>query len=576
MKSVLLSAAALAALAVAPALAAPPTDQLTSISERLVALNLKFDPTIAYFTGLPAPTHRVWSDHSPANIRAFERTADQLHAEFDRIDPKSVTDKQDRITYALLKEAFEAEKQFRVCKAELWMTVSHMGAWHTGIADIAENQPVDTPALRADALARWRATPAFIDQEIANLRLGLSQGYSAPKSVVERVIKQVDGLAATPPEKSPLAVMGEHAKDEAFKAELIAVIGRDINPAIKRYGDFLRTEYLPKAREAVAVSANPNGAACYQASLRNYTTLNRAPQEVYDIGRATVARNTEVVTELGEKKFGTRDFGQIIQKVSDAPDNHFKSEQELVDFSAEVVRRARIKSADLFESVPPQEVKVERFREFMRGSGASSYYETQVDSAKPAYYRINADNWAKETRGGAEITAVHEAFPGHHMQLAFARTLKQTPLAKLSFNSAYIEGWARYAETLSEEVGLYDVDYARISRRAWPARGMVVDPGLHAFGWSRQQAIDYMASSGRFTPKEAADSVDRIAIIPGQLTAYDSGGLEIMALREEARRELGARFDIKGFHKAVLELGVVPLPALRENVRAWIAAEKAR
>jgi uncharacterized protein (DUF885 family) len=567
---------AIPAAAAAAAAAAAPTDQLNSIADRLVALNLSFDPTIAYFTGLPDADDGRWADHAPTSIRGFERTADALHAELDRIDAKSVTAKDDKITYALLKEALEAEKQLRVCRSELWMGVNHMGGWHSGLADVADNQAVETPEQRAQALKRWKATPKFIDTEIANLRLGLSQGYSSPRSVVDRVIKQVDGLANTPAEKSPLSAPAEHSKDEAFKTAFVAVIANDVNPALKRYSAFLKSEYLPKAREALGVSALPRGTECYQASLRNYTTLNRTPRQVYDLGKATVAKNTAVVLDIGEKKFGTRDFATIVARVAEAPDNHFKSEQEMVDFSADVVKRARDKSADMFETMPAQEVKVERFREFMRGSGSSSYYETQVDPAKPAYYRINADNSVKETRGGAEITAVHEAYPGHHMQIAFARTLEQTPLAKLSFNSAYIEGWARYAEMLSEEAGLYDVDYAKISRRTWPARGMVADPGMHVLGWTRQQTIDYMAASGRFTAKEAADTVDRMAILPGQLTAYDSGGLEIMALRDEAKRELGAKFDIKGFHKAVLELGVVPLPALRENVWAWIASEKGK
>jgi uncharacterized protein (DUF885 family) len=280
--------------------------------------------------------------------------------------------------------------------------------------------------------------------------------------------------------------------------------------------------------------------------------------------------------DLGEKRFGTRDIGTIQARVNEAADNKFKSEEELVGFSREVVARAKQKSAVLFERMPEQEVKVEPFEAHMRGSGASSHYESQVDPSKPAYYRIGTDHWQKDTRGGAEIVAVHEAYPGHHMQIAFARTLKQTPLAKLSFNSAYIEGWARYSEALSEEAGVYATDYALMTRRMWPARGMVADPGLHVLGWGRERVLAYVRESGRFKGEEGEELVDRMAILPGQLTAYDSGGLEIRALRTEAERELGARFDIKGFHKAVLELGVVPLPALRENVRAWIASEKAR
>jgi uncharacterized protein (DUF885 family) len=170
---------------------------------------------------------------------------------------------------------------------------------------------------------------------------------------------------------------------------------------------------------------------------------------------------------------------------------------------------------------------------------------------------------------------VHEAWPGHHLQIALARQLQpDTPLSQLSFNAAYIEGWARTAEALGEEAGMYDSDDALILRRAWPARGMVVDPGLHAMKWTRQQAVDYIVASGRFDAKQADDTVDRIAVLPGQLTAYDSGGLEFKALRAEAQAALGARFDLRRFNTAAIEEGVVPLGELRAHVLAWIKSQQ--
>jgi uncharacterized protein (DUF885 family) len=219
---------------------------------------------------------------------------------------------------------------------------------------------------------------------------------------------------------------------------------------------------------------------------------------------------------------------------------------------------------------------VEPFPAFQRGTGGSSRYESSVDPAKPAYYRINSETWAEETRGSAEITAVHEGYPGHHMQIAIANALGTSRFANLIGNSAFVEGWGRYAEMLAEEAGIYQTDYALMTRRLWPARGMVVDPGIHLMGWTREQAVSFMQESGRFTLADDEDAVDRIAVWPGQLTAYDSGGLEIMALRREAEAALGKRFDIREFHQRVLENGPVPLPRLRSNVQAWIAMEKSR
>ena len=570
---VLICLAAPAVLARAPS-PAEQAARLEALADRTVKLYLEYDPSISYFTGLPAPDHRRWADVSPQALRAFESASDAIHRDLKTIDEDALPAASEA-TYAVLREQLESEQQSRVCRAELWMGVSHMSGWHIGLGNIANEQPVGTAEERAQALERWKALPAMVDQQIANLRAGLAAGYSSPKSVTNRVIGQVDALASLAPEASPLNSPAKRSEDAAFKATFTRVVGEEVNPALKRYAAFLLDEYLPRAREALAISVLPRGAECYQASLRGYTTLNRTPQEVHDIGAAAVARNTAAVLDLGEELFGSRDFATIVARVAEAPENRFRSEDDMIAFARATVVRAREKAEPLFPFMPAQLVEVLPFDAYMKGSGSSSRYEPQNDPAKPAVYRINADHWATETRGGAEITALHEAYPGHHMQIAYARSKPQSDVAKLSFNSAYLEGWARYSEMLAEEGGLYATPYALISRRTWPARGMVADPGLHVLGWSRQRTIDYLASSGRFSPTEAADMVDRMAILPGQLTAYDTGGLEIMALREEAKAALGARFDIKGFHRVVLEGGVLPLTTLRRRVEAWIRAEKA-
>jgi uncharacterized protein (DUF885 family) len=547
---------------------------LDALAERRVALQLSYNPASAYSLGVPPPDNRRWPDRSQAAIAAFEEERNAILADLRRIDPARLTTPQRRSIHAAMLEKLEADEQVRICRFDLW-AVNHMGGWHLNqLSSVARDQPVGTPEERADALARWSALPAFIDQEIANARLGLSKGYSAPKAVVRRVIRQIEGLVSAQPEKLPYFAPAARAQDEAFKQSFRSVLAGPVNAVFRRYLDFLRDDYLPAAREALGVSANPDGLACYSASLRGYTTLTRSPEEVFELGRKTVAENAQRVRELGRAQFGTDDLAAIVPRISKAPDNLFTSEQELIDFSREVVGRSRELSRPLFLSMPVQEMRVEPFDAFRRGSGGSSYYEPQVDPALPAFYRINSEVWQSETRGGAEIVAVHEGFPGHHMQTSFANMMGNDPVTKLTGNSAYTEGWARYSEALAEEAGIYRTPYAPMTRRLWPARGMVVDPGLHVMGWSRQQVIDFVRESGRFSGPEADDLVDRVAVWPGQLTAYDSGGLEIMALRREAEAALGARFDIRHFHQRVLENGAVPLGALRANIEAWIEAER--
>jgi uncharacterized protein (DUF885 family) len=282
---------------------------------------------------------------------------------------------------------------------------------------------------------------------------------------------------------------------------------------------------------------------------------------------------------MGERLFGTTGLEATLLAAKSAQGERFHSKEELLAFSRAFLNRAKTQTAALLISrLPRQDVEVEPERDFEEAAGVSSHLEIQPDVAKPAIYRIQLGNWADQTHAEAEITVAHESLPGHHLQVALARELNASSrLSNLISLPAYQEGWARYAEALAEEAHVYDTPDAAILRRVWPARGMVVDPGLHAFHWSREQAIRYLVSTGRYTRKSANDTVDRIAAMPGQLTAYDSGALEIGALRAEAERRLGKQFDLKAFNEAVLSEGVVPLAELRRHVLAWMdAREKKR
>lgn len=546
--------------------------QLDALAARIIAEQVAYDPTFAYFIGVPPPDNRRWASHRLEAIQAYRARRDALLADLERIPAGELSQAQ-RFIHAALVERLQAERQVRVCRFELW-DVNHMGGWHLEFADVAREQPVEAAGQRAEALERWTSLPTLVDEEIANARIGLQSGYSAPKSVVRRVIKQIDTIAASEPEKLPFYEIAERSNDPDFKSAFRAALAGPVQGAFRRYRKFLSDEYLPRAREPIAISANPHGRDCYAASLRSNTTLQRTPEDVFRLGQETVTANLETVRRLGSEKFGTSDVAAIIRRINAAPDNRFKSEEELIRFSRAVVEKARQKSAPLFLRMPAQEMRVEPFHAYRRGSGGSSYYERQIDPQRPAFYRIASERWENETRGGAEITAVHEGYPGHHMQISFATATASGPVSNLLWNSAYGEGWARYSEGLAEEVGIYETDYALMTRRLWPARGMVVDPGLHLMGWSRERAIEFVRASGRFAGPEAEDLVDRIAVWPGQLTAYDSGALEIMALRREAEQALGQRFDLREFHARVLEPGMIPLTALRRHIEGWIAAKR--
>ena len=540
------------------------------IADRYYAWALRTVPEQAYFAGIDIDRHDGLQDISPAAQARLRADEDAFYAEIEAIDPGSLAATPQWVTYLLLRQELRSSVERRVCRLELW-DVNQMGGWHLAYPQIATLQPVATAEQREQALKRWSAYPGLVEQATRNLQSGVAQGYTAPKAVVSRVMSQLDGVLELPVEESPYYSMAERTDDAAFAAELQRLVETGIYPALRAYRAYLEEEYLPAAREALSVTANPDGAACYEASLRAYTTLDRSGKAVFDLGRETVKANRERVVALGMSSYGRDDFAAILHAAKNDPANAFESKEDLLAFAVDAVRRAERAMPLWVGRMPAQLAEVVPFPEHEEGTGRSARYEPGNDE-RPGRYRIPLYKPEEQSRGNVETTAFHEVWPGHHLQVAAASAgAAKHPVTKLIWFSGPGEGWARYSEALAEEMGLYSTTSGPILRRAWPARGMVVDPGIHLFGWTREQAVAFMSESGRFSPEQADAMVDRIAILPGQLTAYDSGGLEIVALRREAEAALGDEFDIRVFHDRVLEHGTIPLGDLRRHVRSWLA-----
>lgn len=558
-----------AAPEVAPEQGPDAATQVNDLADRYYTFQIENQPEVAYFSGVEIKVHDGLSDNSPEALARAQQFEDELWAELQTVDAASLKGSVDWITYGFLREALLSSHGLRICHNP-WWAVSQMNGWQLIYTQLAALQPVNTLQFRQQAMIRWHKLPAFIDQEVVNLQTGLAAGYSAPQSVVNRVIAQLDGILAIPAADSPFASPAQRDTDAKFQAAFIAVVADEILPATQRYRDFLANDYLPKAREALAVTANPDGRACYEASLRASTTLDRSAEEVFALGQATVTANRVQVIELGQAAYGLDDFTAIIERIKNDPKDRFASREELMAFVETAVDRAAGKTREWFGYVPDRLAEVKPYPDFQESTGVSDSYEAGTPD-RPGVYRINLSDATNKSRGTAETTAFHEVWPGHHLQVSISQEIKGLhPITRIIWYSGMGEGWARYAETLAYEMGLYSTQTGPISRLAWPARGMVVDPGIHVFGWTREQAIEFMGEAGRMTDKELNDMVDRIAILPGQLTSYDSGGLEIRALRTLAEEQLGAGFDIREFHDQVLRNGTVPLTLLRETIETWI------
>ncbi|HET6563883.1 MAG TPA: DUF885 domain-containing protein [Xanthomonadales bacterium] len=549
--------------------AANPAQATRDLADRYYAFRLQSQPEIAYFSGVELERHDGLTDNSAAGQAAIQREEDAMWQQLQAIDAEALQGTVDWITWGILQQSLQSAREIRVCRYPAW-AVSQMAGWQMEYAQLASLQPVGTEELRDQALARWSRMPVFIDQEIVNLQAGLAAGYSAPQAAVRRVIAQLDGLLAMLPADSPFASPAQRDDDEGFSGAFVELVANGINPAIQRYRDYLQTDYLPKAREALAVTANPDGRACYDAALRSYTTLDRTGEQVFELGMDTVTTNKAKVQELGAEAYDIDEFAAIIQHIKDDPKDKFSNAEELLQYSKDAVSRAEAAMPQWFGYVPAVKAEVVPFPEYQEGTGVSARYEPGNES-RPGMYRIPLYQPEKQSKGNAESTAFHEVWPGHHMQVAVAQEIKGLhPVSRITWYSGFGEGWARYSEGLAVEMGLYHTKTGPISRLAWPARGMVVDPGIHLLGWSREQAIAFMAQAGRMSDTELDDMVDRIAVLPGQLTAYDSGGLEILALRRLSTEKLGSSFDIREFHDEILKNGTIPLTMLRTHIETWL------
>jgi uncharacterized protein (DUF885 family) len=534
------------------------------------------NPDAVTVYGVPGRHHDKLPDNSFDALKTWQAKEDGWLAQAKQIDPATITAEPLRATYAIVREALEGSIAARVCRNELWTVSQFVNGWQVQDGYLVTIQPVGTDEARKEALARWSRLPRYIDTEIANLREGLKAGYSAPKGNVLIVIDQMNSLIATPTAESPFDSPSVRDKTPEFQKQFDLLMREQIVPAFKRYRDFLEKEYLPAAREAIAVSANPNGAACYDASVRYHSSLPVTSKDVHATGLQQVERLDAEMKAIGQRSFNTSNVPKLLQRARTDKKYLFKSREDLISYSQAALSRAKSKMHDWFGLLPKADVVIQPYPKFREKSGPNEYNPPAEDGSRPAVFFINAYQAEKKSRVEAESTAFHETIPGHHLQGAIALERKEIhPIGRYLGNSGYMEGWALYAERLADEMKLFSSDLDRLgmlSSQALRASRLVVDSGIHTLGWTRQQAIDYMLAHTAEDPGDVASEVDRYIIYPGQATAYMLGQLEISKARDEAQHLMGPKFDIKSFHDRVLEDGAVPVSFLHEKIKAWAAA----
>lgn len=437
-----------------------------------------------------------------------------------------------------------------------------------------------------DYLARLRTLPHLLEQDIALMREGMAKGLVPPKFLLAKVAKQADDIAAPVPDKSafaaPLASFpaavpeGDRAR---LKTACLAAIRDEVDPAYRALAKFVRTEYEPHGRTDPGEWSLPLGAERYAFHIEQQTSTNMTADEIHQLGLSEVAR-IEAAMLATAKKLGYGDLRSMAAAVAKNPALHFKSRQAIVDAYRGYIDGMTAKLPSLFGRLPKAKLEVmpvETFRE--NGAPGAEYEQGTPDGSRPGHVFVNTGDFAKRTMLNVETTAYHEGVPGHHLQISLAQEMPDLPPFRQQYNeTAFVEGWALYAERLGEEVGAYQDPYSyygHLQDEMLRAIRLVADTGLHAERWTRQQVVDFFHAHSTIDEVEVQSETDRYMVIPAQALAYKLGQLKILELRERAKEALGERFDLREFHDVVLGSGALPLEVLSDQVDAWIARRKA-
>ncbi len=489
-------------------------------------------------------------------------------------------DETDRVSRNLLvQELDDAVRAIDLRLAEL--TSDQMQGIHADLLITAAQLQAPEPEHATMALERARQFGRMLGQATERYREGLAAGRAPARVNVERSINQVDGYLASPLESDPFAnLAGPEGWDglEAWRGQLTDIVRDDLRPAFARYRDALRNELLPTARpdDRPGLRWLDDGAELYQALIELHTGLPLTPDELHAIGlaEATQALPREYA-EVGGREFGTTELPEIFGRLLDDPALRYGDADQIMVHATECLEAARAAMGDWFGILPQAACALKPVPEYLAADSPAAYYSPPApDGSRPGEYFVNLHEPTKRGRAETASIAYHEAIPGHHLQLAIASERTDLPaFRRLSWgHTAFVEGWALYTERLADEMGLYRSDLDRLGMLAsdsWRACRLVVDTGLHAMGWTRQQAIDFMNAHAPVGREEIVVEVDRYIGMPGQALAYKVGQREILRLRDEARAALGSAFDVKAFHDTVLGAATVSLPVLRGRVGEW-------
>ena len=549
-------------------------EAINDLSERFWERLLELYPTTATMYGDPRYNDRL-DDPGPAGRAATRRLLEETLAETDSIPPDELP-LEDRITRDILRVIAERGIEEDDQRLHELRVVDQMSGPQTLLPQLCQFQLADTPERLDAFVARLEAYRDYMASNVQVLRDGVASGLTAPRIVAERTIAQLERLLATPIEQAVIPSLAKVA-DDAARERVRDVVRDVVYPADAAFLEALRGDYLAATREDPGLWSAPDGEALYRTQIRAWTTLDLDPEEVHRIGLEELEEIAGRRREIARRAGHGADAKAYRAALAADPANMVSSREELVARALEDIERAEALAPRYFGRLPRARCEVRPVEEFKeRDAPFAYYYPPTPDGSRAAVYYVNTYDLPSRTLSKLAATTYHEAVPGHHFQITLEiehpslNTFRR--LGSRTVGGAYVEGWGLYSETLADEMGLYRDDgerFGMLDAQAWRAGRLVVDTGLHALRWTRQQSVDFLLEVG-LTPTDATIETDRYICWPGQALTYKIGQLEIQRLRREIEERDGERFDLRAFHDALLAHGTVPLATLARELPNWV------
>jgi len=564
-----------------------PHTELQNIFQSYHEAYLKLNPMNAMFEGDYRFNDILGNDLTPVYLKQSEHLERVYVGKLKTVDYRALDD-EDKISYEIFKYDRDISLEYYTAgfaRMDVLLPISQFYSLPNYLAIFGSGgsaQPFNTVQDYENWFKRVGGLPAWVDQAIANLRDGIKEGIVLPKVIVEKTLPQLqahlvdkvtDSVFYGPVRHMPEAI--SKADGARLTKQLESIIQEVIIPSYRRLHTFLKDEYLPKARASVGIGALPGGKSWYAYRVRQNTTTRLTPEEIHAIGKKEALRIYQEMVAIKEKEGFAGTLPEFFTYLKTDPSFKYKSVEDMLASYGRLKDDIEGRIPRLFSLAPRAALVIKPMESFRAASAAAAEYMGPApDGSRPGVFYLNTYDLPSRLTWGRESLFLHEAIPGHHFQISIAQEQDKLPtFQRFDGPTAFVEGWGLYAETLGRELGLYTDLYQRmgaLSNEIWRADRLVVDTGMHAMGWTREQAINWMKSNTPMSQTDIVAEVERYIAIPGQALAYKIGQMRLVELRNRAQRELDGKFDIREFHTQILKDGAMPLDILEKKINTWI------